>query len=77
MPEPAQDKLRPATPQEIVESLSFALQFRGRKRVHTADSTMAHITAERLVEHLMHSGFVVMKAPPAAALQAPMPDHSV
>ncbi len=59
--------LRPATPDEIAETLSFALRYEGRQRVHHADDMMARITADRLVRHLEHSGFVVMKAPPAPA----------
>ena len=58
------DHLRPATPDEIAETLSFALRYDGRRRVHHADSVMARITAERLVEHLRRSEFVVMKKPP-------------
>ena len=57
--------LRPASAQELEESLSFALRFSGRKRVHHADDAMARITAERLVQHLERSGFVLMKRPPA------------
>jgi hypothetical protein len=56
--------LRPATPDEIAQALSFALRFDGRKRVHHADDMMAKITAERLVKHLEASGFVLMKRPP-------------
>jgi len=56
--------LRPATRDEIMQSLSFALRFNGRKRVHDADEVMARITAERLVEHLGRSGYVVMHKPP-------------
>jgi hypothetical protein len=59
--------LRPATPEELAFALAFALQFEGRKRVRHADDAMARITADRLVKHLQRSGFVVMKAPPAAA----------
>jgi hypothetical protein len=59
--------LRPATRDEIAQSLSFALQFEGRKRVHQADSFMARTTADRLVRYLERSGFVVMKRPPAPA----------
>ena len=44
--------LRPASPQEIQESLSFALRYAGRKRVHHADDAMARIIADRLVQHL-------------------------
>ncbi len=57
--------LRPATAEEMAETLSFALRFDGRRRVHTADDVMARITAERLVRHLELSGFVMMKKPPA------------
>ncbi|WP_043343041.1 hypothetical protein [Belnapia moabensis] len=56
-------RLHPATPEEIAESLSFALRYDGRKRVHHADEAMARITAERLVRHLERSGFVLMKLP--------------
>ena len=42
-------KLRPATQEEIEQSLSFALRYDGRKRVRHADDAMARITAERLV----------------------------
>ena len=59
--------LKPATALEIQESLSFALRYAGRKRVHHADDAMARITAERLVQHLERSGFVLMKRPPRAA----------
>ncbi len=59
------DRLRPATADEIAQTLSFALQYEGRKRVHHADNVMARITAERLVRHLERSGFVVLKKPAA------------
>jgi hypothetical protein len=59
--------LRPATPDKIAQALSFALRFDGRKRVHHADDMMARITAERLVNHLEASGFVLMKKPPGVA----------
>ena len=39
-------KLRPATPDEFVEALSFALRFKGRKPFAQAGSLMAQITAE-------------------------------
>jgi hypothetical protein len=55
---------RPATRDELTQSLSFSLRFNGRKRVHDADETMARITAERLVEHLERLGYVVMQKPP-------------
>ena len=59
--------LRPATVEEIGETLAFALQFDGRKPIHTAVSLMARITAARLVTQLERSGFVVMKKPPSGA----------
>jgi hypothetical protein len=57
--------LRPASADEIAESLAFSLRFEGRKRVHHADDMMARITAERLVRHLEQSGYVLMKRPEA------------
>ena len=59
--------LRPASHDEIEQSLSFALRYAGRKRVHHADDAMARITAERLVQHLERSGYVLMKRPDATA----------
>jgi hypothetical protein len=59
--------LRPATPDELAESISFALRYDGRKRVNHADEMMARITADRLVRHLRSSGFVIMCGPPAAS----------
>ena len=58
--------LRPATADEIAQTLAFALRFNGRKAVRTGDEFMAMITAERLIDHLEQSGFVVMKRPPVA-----------
>jgi hypothetical protein len=57
--------LRPATRDELLQSLSFALRFDGRKRHHRADDAMAQITAEHLAKHIEGSGFVVMKKPPS------------
>ncbi len=62
----AQDeKLSPATREEVIGSLSFALRFAGRKRTHQSDDFMARIAAEHLADHLARSGFVVSKGPPA------------
>ncbi len=61
---PDAPNLRPATRDEITQSLAFALRFNGRKRAHDADEAMARITAERLVEHLERSGYLVMHKPP-------------
>ena len=56
--------LTPASPDDLVAALAFALRFSGRKRVHNADEIMAEIVAKRLAEHLNRAGFVVMKRPP-------------
>ncbi len=45
-------RCHPTTPDEIAETVSFALRYEGRKRVHCADDMMARITAYRLVWHL-------------------------
>ena len=45
---PDTPSLRPATPDEIADPLSFALRFNGKKRARDADEMMARITAERL-----------------------------
>lgn len=66
-------KLRPATPDEIERTLAFALRYDGRKRVHTGGEFMARITAERLIEHLERSGYVIMKKPPTEAHRTPGP----
>jgi hypothetical protein len=70
-PMPDTPNLRPATRDEPTRSLSFALQFNGRKRVHDADETMARTTAERLVEYLERAGYVVMHKPPLGQHGAP------
>jgi hypothetical protein len=62
-----EQRLTPASPEDLRDALAFALRYDGRKRVHHPDSMMAQITAERLVEHLQRSGFVVLKKPPQPA----------
>jgi hypothetical protein len=59
--------LRPATPEEIEETLSFALRFKGCKRADIAGPMVAQIAAEHLRRCLEASGFVVMKRPTGAA----------
>jgi hypothetical protein len=70
------EELRPATEEEIADTLSFALQFDGRKRARTGQDMMARITADRLVAHLLRSGFVLMKRPPAAYHSTPPSQRS-
>ena len=67
-----EEKLREATAEELNRTLAFALRFDGRKRTYTATDFMAHITADRLIEHMQRSGFVVMKRPPTGHV---VPDH--
>ena len=67
--------LRPVSFKEVEETLSFALRYAGRKRVHHADDVMARITAERLVQHLERSGYVLMKRPDRAAASTSRHSH--
>ena len=62
--------LRPATPEEVAEALSFALRFKGRRPFPQANTLMAEITAAHLVEHLQRCGLYVMKGPNAIAPDA-------
>ena len=63
--------MREATAEGVAESLSFALLFNRRKRYREADELMAKIVAERLVHHLQHSGYVLMKHPPGPRHSTP------
>jgi hypothetical protein len=56
-------KLSPAVPADIAESISHALLFSGRKRVHDNDRLTASIAAQRIVQHLERCGYVLMKRP--------------
>lgn len=70
---PDAETLRPAMAEEVIETISFALHFEGRKPVHHANSFMAQIAAERLLEYLERAGFVVMRRPPAVAPSVSLP----
>lgn len=59
--------LHSATAAELEETLSFALRYAGKKRVHSADDVMARVTAERLVRYLQDCGYVLMKRPSPSA----------
>ena len=63
MTEPEQ-KLTPAQPDDLADTLSFALRHEGRKSQHDSDKLNADIVAQRLVRHLDRAGYVVMKKPP-------------
>jgi hypothetical protein len=61
----ADDKLTAADPREVLTALSLGLTSGRQLARSQAAETMAKIVAERLVEHLSASGFVVMGKPPA------------
>jgi hypothetical protein len=65
------ERMTPASPDDLEQALAFALRFDGRKRVHHGDEFMAKLTAQRLVEHLQRSGFVVMRRGPAKPHSTP------
>ncbi len=67
--------LRPATPEEVAEALSFGLRFKGRRPFPSSSSLMAQITAEHLVAHLQRCGFRLMKEPDAVAPNASSHGH--
>jgi hypothetical protein len=69
----AAPSLRPATADEIAETLSFAPLYQGRERVHHADDMLAPITAERLVQHLEASEFVLKRPPHSAPTTGGVP----
>ena len=69
MTEPEQ-KLTPAQPDDLADSLSFALRHEGRKSQHDSDKLNADIVAKRLVRHLDRAGYVVMKKLPLGGARA-------
>ena len=57
-------KLTVAQPDDVADTLSFALRHEGRKSQHDSDKLNADIVAKRLVRHLDRAGYVVMKKSP-------------
>jgi hypothetical protein len=55
--------LTPADDDDVLFSLSFALQHDGRKRFSHADEFKARLVAKHLLEHLKLSNYVIMKGP--------------
>jgi len=53
-----------AKPEDIEQSIAFALMYNGRRRTREADQLMAQIVAKHLVDHLRRSNFVIMRRPP-------------
>jgi hypothetical protein len=66
-----QERVAPATAEELIETVSRAFRFEGWKPIRRADEFTARIAAERLVEYLEHAGFVVMKKRPPAPPRVP------
>ena len=64
MPEPLRppDELIPASAEEIATALAHALRFDARGKARRGGGDLAaSLAAERLVEHLQRSGFVLMR----------------
>lgn len=59
--------LRPATAEELEDTLTFALRFKGRKRWDGAGPMISAIAAASLRMALEEAGYVVMKKPDAPA----------
>jgi hypothetical protein len=68
------DDLSPAAPEDVIETLFFALRFNRGKRSHQHDQVMAEGAAAHLLEHLTRSGFVLMRKPPARRHSYPTPE---
>ncbi len=66
---------RRASDEEVVETLSFALRFDGRKLFPQASSLMARITAEHLARHLKRCGFELVKRPDATVPSTSQHSH--
>ena len=65
-PKPTPLDLAVALPEEVAEALSYALRYNERGKPRRGGwEFAAGIAAERLTEHLWHSGFVILKAPPS------------
>jgi hypothetical protein len=62
--DPMDDKLTPADPSDLANSIAFALWFNRRKRFHEGDKLMADITADHIIRYLDDCGYFVMKRPP-------------
>lgn len=65
--------LRPAERADLIQTIAHGLRYEGRRRIHHSDDFMARVAAEKLVEHLLRSGYVVMKGPGAAPPREPLP----
>jgi hypothetical protein len=50
--QPPQERLTPASRDDLADILTFALRFRLGKRFHDADDSTANIVAAHLLDHL-------------------------
>lgn len=65
------EELTPATDDQVLFSLSFALQHDGKKQFRHAGDLSAQIVARHLLEHLKRSNYVIMKGPPSKPHSTP------
>ena len=61
----APEKLIPARRDDLIATLAFALTRDSRVARMQSSELLASIVAERIVDRLEASGYVVMQAPPA------------
>ncbi|MBU8541250.1 hypothetical protein [Falsiroseomonas tokyonensis] len=56
--------LRPVTPEEVADSLAFAMRFNGRgKARRTGHEYTAQLAADQLVQQMLASGYVILRRP--------------
>lgn len=62
--EHAGQTLRQVTPEEVADSLAYAMRFneRGKAR-RTGHEYMSHVAADQLVQHLLLSGYIILRCP--------------
>ncbi|MGK7870780.1 hypothetical protein [Falsiroseomonas sp. E2-1-a20] len=58
--------LRPVTPEEVADTLAYAMRFneRGKAR-RTGHEYASKLAAEQLVQQMLASGYVILRRPPA------------
>lgn len=60
-PAPPTERLSPASPDAVKDTIAYALRFNRGKASRDAAETMARIVADRIMEQLEVSGYRVMK----------------
>lgn len=56
---------------ELIQALAHGLRYEGRRRTQYADELMARAAAEKILDHLARSNFVVVRGPGAPAHTGP------